>query len=304
MQFDVKVKDAVKSFGNLKAVNKLSFDSVPGVNIILGPNGAGKSTLLRCIDGLYRLDNGSLKVMGVDPYTDNGIRTRMSYLSDNYALYDYLDVKSNLKFFGRLYKMNDRNTIERSREILKKLNALEYFDKKVYELSRGTKQKIALCRALLNKPDILLLDEPTAFLDANSSESIRKLLQEFSEEKKTIIWVTQKLDEVTRFNCRVAVINKGNIIKDSTTSGLYSTILRNSFVNIRLASPIKHEIAKRIPGFYSSNSREPNAIKIKIRKYSDINKALDYLIDKKAFVVSVDYIEPLIETLSWRNNGV
>lgn len=303
MNFDIIVKDAVKSFGNTRAVNRLSFDSVPGVNIILGPNGAGKSTLLRCIDGLYRLDHGTLTVMGINPYTDNGIKTDMSYLSDNYALYDYLDVKSNLKFFGRLYKLGDRNIIERSRGILKKLNASEYFDKKVYTLSRGTKQKIALCRALLNDPSILLLDEPTAFLDANSSDSIRRILQEFSEEKRTIIWVTQKLDEVTRFNCRVAVINKGKIIKDSTTSGLYSTMLRNSFINIRLANPIKYEIAKRIPGFYSSNSKEPNAVKIKIRKYSDINNALEYLIDKKAFVVSVDYIEPLIETLSWGDYG-
>ena len=299
MQPEIEVKGAVKKFGKTIGINNLTFSSIPGVNIILGPNGAGKSTLLRCIDGLYRIDKGTVNVMGADPYGNDPLRSTMSYLSDNYALYDYLTVEDNLKFFGRLYGIDDAATSERSKGILKELNALEYLNSRIYELSRGTKQKIALCRALLNNPSILLLDEPTAFLDANSSESIRKILQKFGREKKTVILVTQKLDEVTRFNCRVAVINKGRIVKDSTTSGLYSTILKNSFVNIRLASPISKSTATGIPGFNSSNESEATNIKIKIRSYRDINRAVEYLIDNGAYIVSIDYIEPLIESLSW-----
>ena len=299
MRHDIEVKSAVKSFGSIKAIDGLSFASTPGVNIILGPNGAGKSTLLRCIDGLYRLDRGSVRVEGADPYRDDGLKNGMSYLSDNYALYDHLNVRNNMRFFGRLYGLDDAETDRRTRRILKELNATEYMNFKVDELSRGTKQKMALCRALLNDPKILLLDEPTAFLDSNASESIRKLLHQFSDEKRTIILVTQKLDEVTRFNCRVSVIRKGRIIKDSTTSGLYGTILRDSFVNIRLARPIAREIAKRAPGFRSMNSNPATVIRVKINSYRDINAAAQYLIDKGAFIVSIDYIEPLIESLSW-----
>jgi ABC-type multidrug transport system ATPase subunit len=299
MSNEIEVKGATKLFDDTRAISNLNFSSVKGINIILGPNGAGKSTLLRCIDGLYKLDNGSVRVRGSDPYVDDKVRKEMSYLSDNYALYDYLDVKSNIIFFGRIYGMKDYEIMEKAKGILAELNATQYINSKIYALSRGTKQKISLCRALINDPQILLLDEPTAFLDANSSDSIRRIMQRFGKEKRTVILVTQKLDEVTRFNCRVSIINKGVIVKDSSTTGLYSTILKDSFVNIRLGKPVGHDIVKKTPGFISSNDKAATMLKIKVDSYKDINKAVEYLIGKNAFIISIDYIEPLIESLSW-----
>ncbi len=253
MDNSIRVSNIVKRFGKTVALNKANFSSVKGINIILGPNGAGKSTLLRCIDGLYRVDSGSVVVNGVDPYKNDSVKSKLSLLTDNYALYDFLSVENNMKFFGRLYGLKDKDTAEKTREVLKELEALQYLDKKVYELSRGTKQKVAFCRAVLNEPDVLLLDEPTAFLDAHSAEMVRRILFGYEKEGKVIVFVTQKLDEVTRFNGKISIIKNGSIVKETTTEGLYNVVLKNTLVNIRLARPFRIELAKKITGFAEAN---------------------------------------------------
>jgi ABC-type multidrug transport system ATPase subunit len=298
MEAAIRVKSIIKSFGKTVALKRLSFSSSEGINMILGPNGAGKSTLLRCIDGLYRVDSGSVQVLGKDPYRNSSLKNKLSLLTDNYALYDFLTVADNLKFFGRLYGLRDKKTMEISTEILGRLEALEYLNRRVNELSRGTKQKIAFCRAVLNAPDVLLLDEPTAFLDAHSAEMVRKILLEYEREGKTILFVTQKLDEVTRFNGKISIIRAGTIVKETTTEGLYNIALKNTKVNIRLARPIGIGVARRISGFVEANAERSTFLKFRVRNYKEINKIVSSLIGSGANVVSVDFIEHLIEDLS------
>ena len=103
MANDVVVNRAVKRFGRVTALDAISFSSRKGINIILGPNGAGKSTLLRSISGLYELEGGTISVLGSNPYTDTDLRRRVSFLADNYGLYDFLSVRKNLGFFGKFY---------------------------------------------------------------------------------------------------------------------------------------------------------------------------------------------------------
>lgn len=298
MDKSIKVNMIVKAFGKTVALKDVNFQSASGINIVLGPNGAGKSTFLRCIDGLYRVDSGSVEVLGVDPYNDDSIKSKLSLLTDNYALYDFLSVANNLKFFGRLYNLKDNETLERSKELLKRLEASEYLDKKVYQLSRGTKQKIAFCRAVLNEPEVLLLDEPTAFLDAHSAEMVRKILFEYEKEGKTILFVTQKLDEVTRFNGKISIIRAGRIVKETTTEGLYSFVLKNTVVNIRLARPLKLSAVKRLDGFKEANAEQATLLKFKVKNYKDINKTVKGLLALGGSIVSIDYIEHLIDDLS------
>ncbi|MFI5412374.1 MAG: ABC transporter ATP-binding protein [Candidatus Micrarchaeales archaeon] len=298
MDNSIRVSGIVKRFGNTIALNKLNFSSIKGINIILGPNGAGKSTLLRCIDGLYRVDSGSVVVNGVDPYKNDLLKSKLSLLTDNYALYDFLSVRNNMKFFGRLYGLKDEATLARTRETLKDLEALEYLDKKIYELSRGTKQKVAFCRAVLNEPDVILLDEPTAFLDAHSAEMVRKILFGYEKEGKVVVFVTQKLDEVTRFNGKISIIKKGHIVKETTTEGLYNVVLKNTLINIRLAHPLKSEAVKRIAGFSEANKKDATFLKFKVKNYKDINRIIKEILARGGSIVSIDYIEHLIDDLS------
>ncbi|MDE1860381.1 MAG: ABC transporter ATP-binding protein [Candidatus Micrarchaeota archaeon] len=287
--------NAVKTFGDLRAVNGMTFSVSSGINMILGPNGAGKSTLLRCIDGLYRLSSGKISVFGEDPFKNEALKRRVSLLSDNYALYDYLTVKENIRFFGKLHGMDDKDIAGRSARVLRMLDAYKYLDKKVYTLSRGTKQKIAFCRSVINDPELLLLDEPSAFLDVNSSEAIRMFIEDYVREGRTVLYVTQKLDEVTRFNARILIIKGGRLIKDTRTGAL--DLLRNSSVDIRLAQAVDakaQRMIRSIPGTRLSGQ----TLRIKVRSYRDVNRALRALIENGVYVIGVDYLEPFAEKVS------
>jgi ABC-type multidrug transport system ATPase subunit len=293
----IVLKRITKRFGKSTAIDSVTLSFGKGINIVLGPNGAGKSTLLRCIDGLYKVDSGAVSVFGKDPYVDNGVRDRVSLLTDNYALYDYLSVKNNLRFFGRLYGLSDTHITEVSENILRELDALEYLDAKVYTLSRGTKQKIGLCRALINDPDVLLLDEPTAFLDVNASGVVRRFMMDYSKEGRTVVMVTQKIDEATRFDGRIVVIRKGAVIKDTTTTGLYSAVFRDILVNIRLAKKTSLALLKRTPGFAGTRGDSASSLAIRAYHYSDVNRAVRYLVEHDIPIVGVDYSEPILEGL-------
>jgi ABC-type multidrug transport system ATPase subunit len=299
MEYAILVKNLYKKFGDTIALDDISFTSKEGVNIILGPNGAGKSTFLRCIIGLYKPTSGSVLVYGKRPYFDDEIRDRMALLSDNYALYDFLTVKQNLRFFGNLYRLKDSEIYEKSKKILKEMDAIKFFDRKVAELSRGTKQKIAFCRAMLNDPDVILLDEPTAFLDASSSEWIRNFILEYGRKKKTILFVTQKLDEVSRFNSRLIIMREGRIVEDTTTYNIYDKIMKSSSILVRFARPVAVSILKKTGyKFDSMESKEVSSAKFYINSYKDVNLLISKLIKNGAFVLGVDYIEPLVERIS------
>ncbi|MDE1767979.1 MAG: ABC transporter ATP-binding protein [Candidatus Micrarchaeota archaeon] len=283
-----------KTFKKTVGLKDATVSAGKGISIILGPNGAGKSTLLRCMGGLYHPESGRIRVFGGDPYYDDAIRKRVSLLSDNYALYDKLSVLKNLMFFGRLYGNTDQETLDISKDILKRLNAYQFIDRKAGELSRGTKQKVAICRALLGSPDAFLLDEPTAFLDALSAEEVHIMLEEFAKDGKTIVYATQRLNEATRFKADIFVIKKGRISKKLGYGDLYGKVLKNAKVDIKLADAIDERVARKMPHFKSMKGSE---LAIIIRSYKDINESAKWLMDHGAYVIKIDYTEPMIEDM-------
>ncbi|MEM3883464.1 MAG: ABC transporter ATP-binding protein [Methanothrix sp.] len=295
MKYAISINGIGKRFGNEYALKDISLELGKGITLILGPNGAGKSTLLRCMAGLYKPDEGRVKVLGKDPYSDAGIRKRISFMPDNYGLYDFLSVRDNILFFSRLYGVNDDTAISKAMETLKMLDADGYINTKVGQLSRGTKQKMLFCKALVNDPDVILLDEPTAFLDASSSAQVREALSDLAKAGKCVVFVTQRVDEATRFNSRICVIRNGRIIKDTDTRGLYNEVLSGITVSIRLARPIRQEIRSKLgKNVIIENG---NIVKARIRAYRDINEVIERLIKNGAYIASVDYAEPMIEKL-------
>ena len=295
MKYAISINGIGKRFGNEYALKDISLELGKGITLILGPNGAGKSTLLRCMAGLYKPDEGRVKVLGKDPYSDAGIRKRISFMPDNYGLYDFLSVRDNILFFSRLYGVNDDMAISKAMETLKMLDADGYINTKVGQLSRGTKQKMLFCKALVNDPDVILLDEPTAFLDASSSAQVREALSDLAKAGKCVVFVTQRVDEATRFNSRICVIRNGRIIKDTDTRGLYNEVLSGITVSIRLARPIRQEIRSKLgKNVIIENG---NIVKARIRDYRDINEVIERLIKNGAYIASVDYAEPMIEKL-------
>ncbi|MEM3177815.1 MAG: ABC transporter ATP-binding protein [Candidatus Micrarchaeaceae archaeon] len=293
---EIIVDKAVKKFGSTLALAGLDFAASKGINIILGPNGAGKSTLLRCIDGLYKLDSGSVSVFGVDPYIDYSIRSRVSLLTENYALYDDLTVKNNFLFFGRLYGLEDSHIMEKAKSLLDMFDASEYFLSKVSTLSRGTKQKVAIARAMLNDPKVLLLDEPTAFLDIHASNQVRDSLVEFARSGGLVVFVTQRIEEVAKFNASIYVMSRGRIVKKIGVGKALDLALRNADITIRFAKPFD---ASKIAGMHLSATKRGaiTEIKVRVKTYKEINEIVKSLIDRGAYIASVNYAEPELEKL-------
>ncbi len=300
LKYAISLFDVNKNFGKQRAVYKVNLRIGKGITLILGPNGAGKSTLLRCMAGLYKPDSGRLDVLGSDPYESADIRNRISFMPDNYGLYDFLSVRDNMLFFARLYGIEDKEAIAKSLKILKMLDAAHYINAKVGQLSRGTKQKILLCKALINDPEVILLDEPTAFLDASSSEQVRRFLYGMADEGKCVVFVTQRVDEATRFNSRICVIKNGSIIRDTDTKGLYDEIFKGTRISIRLARPISKNAVLALGK--NMSLEHGGIIKADVKNYKDVNAILKTLMDNGAYIASVDYAEPMIEKLYGGND--
>ncbi|MEM3245149.1 MAG: ABC transporter ATP-binding protein [Candidatus Micrarchaeaceae archaeon] len=291
MMHEIVAKNVVKKFGNINALDNVSFYAKKGISIVLGPNGAGKSTLLKCIDGLYSIDKGSIKVLGKNLYDDYKARSRVSLLTENYALYDNLTVRANIIFFGRLCGMEKDKAVKKASGIMKELDAMQYMDCKVSTLSRGTKQKIAICRSMLNDPEVLLLDEPTAFLDAPSSDSVRSMLTDMGK-RSCIIFVTQRLDELMRFDGSIYIIAKGKMSGKTDIEEIIENEANGMHIQIRFAKPIE---ASKLAGIVECKKGMVMQAEATIRSYKDVNKIAEELIRKGAYIAEIRYMEKAIE---------
>jgi ABC-type multidrug transport system ATPase subunit len=214
LQKVVVAKGLTKRFKDITAINDITFSMEEGsFNLLVGPNGSGKTTLERLIVGLYEPTEGSVKIFGEEASAAPvSVMAKVGYVGENYGLYDNLSVISNLLFFSRLLGIEKRQALERIDKLLSMLGAGEFVKRKVSTLSRGTKQKIAVCRALLANPRLLVLDEPTAFLDPESAEKLREALAELVKEGTTVVYATQRLDELSKFNADVLVLKKGKLV--------------------------------------------------------------------------------------------
>jgi len=214
LQKVVVAKGLTKRFKDITAINDITFSMEEGsFNLLVGPNGSGKTTLERLIVGLYEPTEGSVKIFGEEASAAPvSVMAKVGYVGENYGLYDNLSVISNLLFFSRLLGIEKRQALERIDKLLGMLGAEEFVKRKVSTLSRGTKQKIAVCRALLANPRLLVLDEPTAFLDPESAEKLREALAELVKEGTTVVYATQRLDELSKFNADVLVLKKGKLV--------------------------------------------------------------------------------------------
>jgi heme ABC exporter ATP-binding subunit CcmA len=199
---------AAKRFGTHTALRPIDLVIPRGqAALLVGANGAGKSTLLRLVAGLCRPSVGSVKINGRDPQRIPEARAEVGLLSHQTLLYDELTARENLRFFAQLYGLD--NPDERLAAALAAVGLNERLDQRVGSFSRGMKQRLAIARAILHRPSILLLDEPFTGLDASASAALHRLLCRFRQEGRTCILVTHRLDEAEGLVDRLLVIERG-----------------------------------------------------------------------------------------------
>ncbi|AMC10828.1 gliding motility-associated ABC transporter ATP-binding subunit GldA [Lutibacter profundi] len=207
----IEVKNITKLYGNQIALKAVNFTIKKGEIVgFLGPNGAGKSTLMKIITGYLKASEGTVLVSDFDIVTQKlEAQKRIGYLPEHNPLYLEMYVKEYLLFNASIYK-TPKNEVK---EIIAKVGLTSEAHKKINQLSKGYRQRVGLAAALIHKPEVLILDEPTTGLDPNQLVEIRHLIKEEGKEK-TILFSTHIMQEVEAICDRVILINKGEIVAD------------------------------------------------------------------------------------------
>ena len=207
----IEVENLTKKFGDLTAVDAVTFRVEEGdVFGFLGPNGAGKTTTVRMLCCLISKTSGEARVGDYDVGSEADslkIRKLIGLVPDNVGLYDDLTAYDNLDFYGKLYDCPEAQRNENIQRFLKMLGLWEKKDAAAGTFSKGMKQKLAIARALIQDPEILFMDEPTANLDPESSKTVRDFILDLKKEKKTIFLNTHNLDEAQRVCDKIGILN-------------------------------------------------------------------------------------------------
>lgn len=215
----IEIDGLRKSYGGIKALDKIDLTVEPGEMFgLIGPDGAGKSTLYRILATLLSPDSGRVSMLGLDIVNDYKIlRKRIGYMPERFSLYPDMTVKENLNFFASLFGVDIMENYDLIAPIFGQLE--KFPDRMAGKLSGGMKQKLALSCALIHRPEILLLDEPTTGVDAVSRSEFWDMLGTLREKGITILVSTSYMDEADRCE-RIAIIDKGHILVMGSPSQL------------------------------------------------------------------------------------
>ena len=217
----VEINNLTKQFKNTLAVKNISFKINKGKIIgLLGPNGCGKSTTIGMILGLIKPTSGTVIINHKNIENNRtSLLGKMNFISPYIELPKKLTVEENLKVYGRMYGVN--NLQDRISDLMKQLNLFDFKKRKTGELSSGQKNRVSLAKALINDPEILLLDEPTASLDPDVGDYIRSYIEEYAHNKRaTILLAPHNMNEVERICHEVMMMKNGEIIDKGRSSDL------------------------------------------------------------------------------------
>ena len=221
----IKIENLEKKYGNFQAVKNLNFTIKPGSIVgLLGPNGCGKTTTIGMILGLIKPTNGKVLIKGKNIENEGDrieILEKMNFISPYVELPKKLTVKENLIIYGKMYEVINLN--QKINTLIKDLNLDEFKNRKTGELSSGQKNRVSLAKSLINSPEILLLDEPTASLDPDTGDYIRTYIEDYaSKNKTTILLASHNMNEVERLCSEVMMMKSGEIIDKGTCESLIS----------------------------------------------------------------------------------
>jgi ABC-2 type transport system ATP-binding protein len=242
MSFVVSVTSLTKQFGSVLAVDGISFD-IPrgGITALLGGNGAGKTTTIAMLLGILKPTSGAINILGHDMQTDRyAALQKMNFSSPYVDLPRKLTVRQNLRIYGKLYNVADLE--QKIEQLADELDLKEFLDRSVGKLSAGQQTRVSLSKALINAPELLLLDEPTASLDPDVADRLRGMLDRYRRKNNaTIVMASHNMREVEQLCDNVLMMRKGCIVARGTPQELMKSYDRQNMEDVFLDIARKEE---------------------------------------------------------------
>ena len=234
----IEVRDLRKSFGGIQAVDGISFRVRKGESFgILGPNGAGKTTTIRMVYGFSPKTSGTLRVFGLDIDTDwRTVRSRIGVCQQENNLDPDLSVRENLEVFARYFAVPKNEARKRAWELLAFVSLAHRQNDKVEELSGGMMRRLVMARALINQPELLILDEPTTGLDPQARHQVWQRLEDLKARGLTILITTHYMDEASRLCDRLVIVDHGRILVEGRPLELIHRYVGKEVVEVAFPS--------------------------------------------------------------------
>ena len=280
----IQVQDLYKNYGTVAALRGVDFSVEQGeVFGLLGPNGAGKTTTVEILEGMRTPDRGLARVCGLNPEkSGNHFKEMIGAVLQSTSLPDKIRVKEAIELFAKFYSARANTD-----DLLKRFQLDEKRDAFYSQLSGGQKQRLALAMALVNNPQVIFLDEPTAGLDPQVRREIYDIIEELKSEKKTVLLTTHYIEEAERLCDRVAIIDYGRVIKTGTPRELKHTSAGTTRIEVRLARPVSDGILARLDGvadcrefdgtYVVHSTRAPQTIVALVKELESENNELQSL---------------------------
>ncbi len=267
----IQVNGLTKDYGARRAIDNLTFDAEQGEIVgFLGPNGAGKTTTMRILTGYMPPSEGSAIVAGYDIVEESlEVRKRVGYLPETVPLYNDMTALEYLKFMADLRRIP--NSQERAYETLESVNLGERANSYVGNFSKGMRQRLGLAQALIHRPEVLILDEPTIGLDPAQVVEIRNVIREIGKDR-TVLLSTHILSEAQQICDRVLIINKGKIVAEDTPENLQSRLVGSQRVVLRVRGEMDGLAARvgKVKGTRDVETQEDGSVEFEFSAGQDV----------------------------------
>ena len=291
----IKVENVSKFYNTQKALKEISFEICKGEIVgFLGPNGAGKSTMMKILTGYIPQSQGSVQICGLDVCEENlKAKNKIGYLPEHNPLYLDMYVREYLSFIVGLYKADPC----RIDDMIQKTGLKNEQHKLIRSLSKGYRQRVGLAQALLNNPEVLILDEPTTGLDPNQLVEIRSLIKEMGADK-TVLLSTHIMQEVEAICDRVIIINKGVIVANKTIEELRKSKDGKNIITILFNEKVFKNELQAIKNVEEVDEIGTNEFKITSDACHDLRKQLfEFAVAKKFTVLQMSLEENKLEDI-------
>jgi len=297
----IQVKNLTKSFGSFQAVQGVDFIVKQGeILSLLGPNGAGKSTTISMLSGLIAPNDGDAFIMGYSVTSQpKSAKEKLGVVPQDIALYPDLSARENLLFWGKMYDLRGPDLKQRVDEVLEMIGLKERQKDRVEKFSGGMKRRVNIAAALMHKPDVVIMDEPTVGIDPQSRRHILDNVKELNRQGMTVLYTTHYMEEAAELSDHIAIMDQGKIIAFGTHDELIKMVGEQTRIDLTFNAVVEAIIPawKEIEGVSGIDSSDGKVTAL----VDDSNRALPRLLEVAAQggvrILSVDITEPNLESV-------